>query len=277
MIIESFNIESVPLGRSVKVDFYLPSPLEFPSNAELCLVNDGQDLASMNFGQIVGPLFDDNRLSPIIIAGIHCGDDRLNEYGMAMSPDYKGRGTKGAQYHEFVMNELIPFIHSHFGVEKFAAYAYAGFSLGALSALDIAWNNPQIFSRVGVFSGSLWWRSKSQKASDYNPNRDRLMHRQVKEGGFHPGMKFFFECGELDETEDRNRNGVIDSIDDTFDLMKILVRKGYREGPDIKYLQLKDGRHDVPTWSRALPVFLNWSWGADSPDNQKKLASELSS
>ena len=28
-------------------------------------------------------------------------------------------------------------------------------------------------------------------------------------------MKFFFECGTEDETEDRNGNGIIDSIDDT--------------------------------------------------------------
>jgi enterochelin esterase-like enzyme len=268
LISESVTIESAALGRSVKVDFYLPSSLHTPSTAALCLVNDGQDLTSMNFGQMVAPMFDENRLRPLIIAGIYCGDDRLNEYGMASSPDYKGRGTKGGLHRQLVLEELLPFIHTHFAVEKFAEYAYAGFSLGALNAFDIAWNQPEIFSRIGVFSGSLWWRSKSQKASDYNPNRDRLMHRLVKESDYHPGMKFFFECGELDETEDRNRNGVIDSIDDTFDLMKILVLKGYREGPDIKYLQLKDGRHDVATWSRALPVFLIWAWGETVPEGR---------
>jgi hypothetical protein len=74
-------------------------------------------------------------------------------------------------------------------------------------------------------------------------------------------MKFFFECGEHDEEEDRNKNGVIDSIDDTLDLMRLLVKKGYREGRDIYYLQLPDGRHDVPSWAKALPTFLNWGWG----------------
>jgi len=106
----------------------------------------------------------------------------------------------------------------------------------------------------------LWWRSRSPNSKDFNPDLDRLMHRQISLGDYHPGMQFFFECGELDETEDRNNNGVIDSIDDTLDLMKILVRKGYREGSDIKYLRLPDGRHDVATWARALPVFLSWGW-----------------
>ena len=87
------------------------------------------------------------------------------------------------------------------------------------------------------------------------------MHRQVNEGEYRKEFKFFFECGELDETEDRNKNGVIDSIDDTIDLMRILIRKGYREGKDIHYLQMRDGRHDVSSWAKAFPAFLKWGWG----------------
>jgi hypothetical protein len=30
-----------------------------------------------------------------------------------------------------------------------------------------------------------------------------------------------------------------------------------------KYLELQDGHHDVPTWGRALPVFLKWAFGKD--------------
>jgi len=41
-----------------------------------------------------------------------------------------------------------------------------------------------------------------------------------------PGLKFFFECGTADETEDRNGNGIIDSIDDTKDLISALINKG---------------------------------------------------
>jgi enterochelin esterase-like enzyme len=261
LMMQSFSLESKALSRTVKFDIYKQAGFLPDANSSLLLCNDGQDLQTMNFGAIVDSLFGENKIRPLIIVGIHCGDDRLNEYGMAYGPDYQGRGSKGSLYRQFVMEELLPFLNQEMNVEKFAEYAYAGFSLGALSALDIAWNHPQLFSKIGVFSGSLWWRSKSQKAKDYNPDTDRLMHRQISLASYQPGMKFFFQCGELDETEDRNRNGVIDSIDDTFDLMKILIRKGYKEGPDIKYLQLPDGSHDVPTWARALPVFLEWGWG----------------
>ena len=27
------------------------------------------------------------------------------------------------------------------------------------------------------------------------------------------------------------------------------------------YLELEDGTHDVATWAKAFPVFLEWGWG----------------
>lgn len=260
-MIETFTIESVSLERSVKIDFYIPPNMADPSARSLLLFNDGQDLVTMNFEKIINLLRESGNMKPLICVGIHCGDDRRNEYGMVKAPDYKGRGSKAALYEHFLLHELFPFIYGHFAVNAFAENAFAGFSLGGLNAMDTAWNHPEIFLKVGVFSGSFWWRSKDQNAADYNANNDRLMHRHVRESGYHPGMKFFFQCGELDESEDRNKNGVIDSIDDTLDLIRILIFKGYKEGADIKYLQLADGRHEVATWAKALPVFLRWGWG----------------
>ena len=86
------------------------------------------------------------------------------------------------------------------------------------------------------------------------------MHKQIKKGPYRPGLKFFFECGACDESADRNNNGIIDSIDDTLDLIKELKQKGYSDA-DIEYLELADGRHDVSTWGRAFPYFLQWGWG----------------
>ena len=65
----------------------------------------------------------------------------------------------------------------------------------------------------------------------------------------------------MDELKDRNQNGIIDSIEDTQDLIKELAAKGYTSDTAIKYLELKDGHHDVFTWGRAMPEFLKWGWG----------------
>jgi len=176
-------------------------------------------------------------------------------------PDYKGRGNKAKNYTEFVFEELIPYIRTNYYRQGFREKAFAGFSLGALSALDIVWNHPIEFSKVGTFSGSLWWRTKDKNDKTYNDDTDRIMHQQIKNGQYYPWLKFFFECGAADEEGDRNNNGIIDSIDDTIDLIKELVAKGYDEKKDIYYMQLDDGKHDVATWARAMPEFLKWGWG----------------
>ena len=87
------------------------------------------------------------------------------------------------------------------------------------------------------------------------------MHQQIRNGQFAPWLKFFLQCGNLDEIKDRNHNGIIDSIEDTLDLVKELENKGYDRENDIYYLELADGHHDVYTWGRAMPVFLKWGWG----------------
>ena len=86
------------------------------------------------------------------------------------------------------------------------------------------------------------------------------MHLQVRKGNFYPWLRFFVECGRQDETADRNGNGVIDSIDDALDLVIELKAKGYTE-EHIQYLELEEGKHDVPTWAKAFPDFLKWGWG----------------
>lgn len=257
-MVDTIKLASEYLKREVQVDFY-----EVGEGVErsLLLVNDGQDLLKMEFEKMLSLFTSRKLVSPLLIAGIHCGPDRINEYGMASGPDYAGRGAKGKEYQQFILTELLPFIGAEFSSSGFREIAFAGFSLGALSALDIVWKNPKVFSKAGIFSGSLWWRSMNQNDKDYNQSAHRMMHAQIRNASFRPGLKFFFECGEQDETLDRNRNGVIDSIDDTIDLMRELVRKGYREGADIHYLQMPGGRHDVASWERAIPLFLSWGWG----------------
>lgn len=258
-------LSSLFLARDVKVDFYFPPKTTDPANLSLLLVNDGQDLVTMQFEDILDDLYETSAIANLFCVGIHCSTDRKNEYGTAKHLDYKGRGAKAALYNRFILEELMPFIRNSLLIYSFKEKCLAGFSLGGLCALDIVWNNPLEFSKVGVFSGSLWWRDMDQDDADFDEDLNRIMHRQVRDDPqVYPWLKFFFEVGTLDEVADRNNNGIIDAIDDTQGFIDILERKGYRKDTDIKYLELKDGRHDVPTWAKAFPVFLKWGWGVGS-------------
>lgn len=259
IITETLTLGSKFLERDVIIDAYLPVSIEHPEQMSLLLINDGQDLPKMPFDEILNSLLQQNKIEPVLCIGIYCGEDRKMEYGVARQPDYKGRGAKAKAYTKFVFNELLPRVREIYNVPSFKEKSFAGFSLGGLSALDIVWNHPKEFANVGVFSGSLWWRSKGYKEG-YDDTKHRIMHQQIRKGKFFPWLKFFFECGALDENADRNNNGVIDAIDDTLDLIKELKKKGYDDN-SIKYLELEDGSHDVLTWARAFHVFLEWSWG----------------
>lgn len=260
--IEKHVISSLFLDRDVIVDVYLPAVSIEYENVSLLLINDGQNLEEMEFENIldeVSPTF----FNPLMCIGIHCGTDRKNEYGAANVLDYKGRGTKANEYAQFIFEELLPFIRTTYNISSFKEKSFCGFSLGGLSALDITLNHPHEFCKVGVFSGSLWWRTVSQTDKLFDENKHRIMHNKVRESEYYPWLKFFFEVGTQDEIADRNNNGIIDAIDDTITLIDELIAKGYDGEKDIFYLELSDGKHDVPTWAKALPIFLKWGWGGN--------------
>ncbi len=260
LVVEQRAIASRFLKRYVIIDFYLPKNTP-PNQLSLLLVNDGQNLDEMPFAPMLDQLIGTGQIQPVLCAGIHAGKERKLEYGTASVPDYENRGSKAEAYKNFILEELLPFIHTSFAIDQFRKKAFAGFSLGGLTAMDLTWHHPEVFSTAGVFSGSLWWRSKSLE-DDYNDATDRIMHHLVREGAYEPGLRFYFTTGSQDETADRNHNGIIDSIDDTLDLLAELEKKGYDRQKDLHYINFEDGKHDVATWGKAMPGFLLWAFGA---------------
>lgn len=255
------DVHSEILGRDTVVDIFLPFQFEqarvpFP----LLILNDGQDGEAIALKQTLEELTHAKKMADTVVVAVHAGD-RTHEYGVAGHPDFKGRGSQAKNYARFITTELTPYLHYRYPLAKDARqHAIAGFSLGALSALDIAWHYPEYFGKVGAFSGSFWWRKRDTKSRLYSDYRDRIIHQIVRRGRKKDGLQFWFQTGQLDEQADRNKNGVIDSIDDTLDLIVELTKKGYRPFHDIHYLELADGRHDLPTWKAALPVFLQWAF-----------------
>ncbi|SDF35614.1 Enterochelin esterase [Mucilaginibacter pineti] len=259
IIEKNINITSKLLQREVTCTLLMPDESDLAEPLSLLLLNDAQELENLQLKQTLEQLYSTNRIQPILIVAIHAGDDRLQEYGVAGQPDFKKRGAKADVYTQFIKTELLPQITAQTGIEHFETTAYAGFSLGGLSAFDIAWNNSDVFNKVGVFSGSFWWRSKDL-VKGYTDN-DRIMHSVIKNTKDKPNLKFWLQTGTKDETTDRNKNGIIDAIDDTIDLIKELENKGYTRPADIQYLEVVGGTHDPATWGRAMGKFLVWAFG----------------
>ena len=131
---------------------------------------------------------------------------------------------------------------------------------GGLSAFDIGYRHPASFAKIGVFSGSFWWRKKAYVKSDV-ADRSRILLDVIRDSKFALHLQFWFQTGTEDEKADRNNNGVIDSIDDTLDLIKELKEKGYSYPGDITYVEITGGKHDLPTWEKIFPQFVKWAFG----------------
>jgi len=253
------EIKSAFLKRTVALDIYSPEHMLGNETVNLLLLNDGQDLPEMDLENMLSVLYEKWSIEPTVVIGIKAGEERVLEYGVAGRPDFKKRGSKAQAYTDFVIKELMPYVQSEVDVIITGKRAFAGFSLGGLTAFDIVWNHDQYFDAVGVFSGSFWWRKKDLNAG-YTDD-DRILHQLIRETEGTPAVKFWLMTGTNDEIADRNHNFIIDSIDDTIDVVKELMKKGYQRPDDIFYFEMVGGKHNVPTWGKVMPKFLEWAFG----------------
>lgn len=263
-------------------------------------INDGQDRGILCLHETMAWMLAKGTVWPFIAVAIPTNDNRLQEYGTAVTPNAQGLGRLAAAYACFVVEELLPLINDRFRTLETAEHtAVLGASLGGLSAFDIAWNHRERFGIVGVFSGSFWWRAPDKndyglQTSDWGlpiadcgsgdkavvdsaihnsvvlnvqsamdcPRPGRLIAQEmVRCGDYLPGFRAWFQTGTRDEVSDRDDNGVIDAIQDTLELIEALEEKGYRRGRDLAYVEVLGGRHDYETWSKVLPDFLQWAFG----------------
>jgi enterochelin esterase-like enzyme len=259
VIIDDFY--SAALKRRVKMEVLLPTWYEStPDHAfPVLYMNDGQSLHAIRMKQALMDCYARNVIPPVIVVGVHA-QNRMQEYGIASTPDFKNRGGKANKYSRFMIGELLPLIRKNFRVKDDAAStAIAGFSLGGLSAFDIAWNNATSFGAAGIFSGSFWWRSRDYR-DGYNDAQHRIAHSMVRGSRKRENLLLWFQCGTDDEAADRNNNGVIDSIDDTQDLIHELKQAGY-SNQELKYVEVAGGLHHESTWADVMPLFLEFAFG----------------
>ena len=83
IIAHKYTIESIFLKREVIIDCYYSEDYFNHSLISLLLINDGQDLRTMAFENILESVYNSRNIEPVFCVGIHCSTDRKNEYGTA--------------------------------------------------------------------------------------------------------------------------------------------------------------------------------------------------
>ncbi len=257
MVKRQERIFSQILNREVLLELVYPADSQRTGHPlRLLILNDGQDADAYHLQEVMNEGFATGQITPTLAVAVHVGE-RKQEYGISGRPDYGKRGARASHYAGFVEKELLPYLQNHFPLSIDAKdRAIAGFSLGALSAFDVAWHLPQHFGVAGLFSGSFWWRTKALD-DGYQPT-DRIALQLVKESGAKKPLRLWFQTGWLDESADRDADGLIDSVGDTLDLIKELKAIGFKTGTELEYVELGNGRHDHKTMAKVFPFFLKW-------------------
>ena len=255
------EIYSRHLQRHVKLTVINTPVPDDKSTLNLLILNQGQNMEQLRVKEILDSLYNNHLISPLVIVGVHAGDS-LQEYGVAGIADYQKRGARAEYYDAFILDELYPYAKKMSGVRKFNSVAIAGFSLGGLSAFDIAWNHSDKIQKVGVFSGAFWWRDKSLEDSTYSDETNRIAYAKIKSSRKKPKLEYWFYAGGAEESSDRDKDSIIDVIDDTRDMINLLVIKKLATKGDIVFSENKTGKHDYHYWSAVLPEFLIWAYGS---------------
>jgi enterochelin esterase-like enzyme len=248
------------LQRQVKLTIISTPIPDDKAELNLLILNDGQDMGKLNIKAIADSLYKKNLIQPLIIVGITAGD-RMKEFGVAGTKDFMNRGDKADNYAAFIDNELYAFAKKKAGVRKFKSVVLAGFSLGGLSAFDIAWDHADKIDKVGVFSGSFWWRDKDDKAADYSDDKNRIIINKIRSSRKKPHLQYWFYAGASEETGDRDKDGITDVVDDTRDLVALIKSKNVCLPEEVIYNEEANGKHDQTSWSKQLPAFLIWAFG----------------
>jgi predicted alpha/beta superfamily hydrolase len=213
-------------------------------------LQDGQNLFDPTTSFVKGSFWDvqttadrligEGAIEPLIIAGIYnTGLARMEEY--TPIHDRKLGGGKGELYGRLLVEELKPWVdRAYRTLDDPENSGVGGSSLGALESLYIGLTWPHVFGRLAILSPSVWW---SQGA----------MLQYVRRTRPEPRPRIWLDIGLAEGPAMIKRSD---------ELHRLLERRGWREGKDMKYLRVPGARHNEDAWAKRVEPFLRFLFPA---------------
>ncbi len=161
IISEEFYIPQLDRYRKVwallPYDYYTSEkkyPVLYLQDAQN-LFNEGSDYGNWEIDKKLSLLAEYGRGDLIIIAIEHGSKDRIKEY--IFDNDHIANGSEGKKYIRFITDTLKPYIDTHFRTKKDRENTgIGGSSLGALISIYSGFLYPEVYSKLLIFSPSLW-------------------------------------------------------------------------------------------------------------------------
>ncbi len=183
-------------------------------------------------------------IEPLIIVAIgNAGRDRIDEYTPTRDNMHDAGGLAD-RYGQMLVYEIKPWIDHTYRTKRGPEdTALAGSSLGGLLSLHLGITHPAVFGKLGLLSPSVWWD-------------DRWIVRQLVQGsaGYRPALRIWLDVG----TGERRM------LKGTRLLYRMLLRKGWRIGRDLAYMEADGALHDERAWGERSGLFLRFLFPANA-------------
>lgn len=248
--IENFRSQHLPSERLVTI--YLPPGYDAEPERRypVLYLHDGQNLFDPQRAYVPGEiwhvhattrhLIQRGEVSPLIVVGIdHAGPNRIDEY--TPTQDMRSRrGGKAKAYGRMLVEELKPLIDSRFRTLPDACHTgLGGSSLGGLVTLYLGFRLPHVFGRLAILSPSLWW--------------DRKIMLQRLRANIHRRRSWIW----LD-IGTREGRFFQQTVSNTRALRDELVKRGWKEGQNLRYFEDRDATHSESAWAHRFPEVLKF-------------------
>lgn len=193
----------------------------------------------------------DQGIEAIVVGIPNIGARRHQEYIPFPSPDLPD--AAGDQYVTFVADTLKPIIDRDFRTQPDREHTgIMGSSLGGLISLYAFFRRPDVFGLVGAVSPSLRWGNQA-------------IFPFVEGAKFVPG-RVYLDVGTAEGTKPAANAPARPSSPEGYvqqvrRMSALLVRRGYRIGEDLLYVEEEGGIHHESAWARRLPAALRFLLG----------------
>ncbi len=269
---DSQEQNGVPQGEMVKLEWksqvfpktirdlwiYVPAQYRADRDNPACLMvfQDGPRFYAGRKGQFRVPTVFDNLIHkkemPVTIAVFIDPGSRDLKGGKKGGPDYANRSfeydTLSDQYARFLETEILPEVSKKYTVRQDAAgRAIAGISSGGICAFTVAWERPDLFSKVMSHVGSF----TNIRGGDVYPGRIRKTPMK--------NLRVFLQGGSNDLDNEHGHWPLANQ-----QMAKALAFKKY----DYRF-EFGHGAHSGNHGGAILPDSLRWLWrDADRREKQ---------
>jgi predicted alpha/beta superfamily hydrolase len=246
------------LNRYRRIWAYLPPDYDSLTNKRYPVIymHDAQNLfdnltafaGEWEIDESMNSLFQQGDRGAIVIGINNGGSQRINEYSPWVNAQYGG--GQGAAYVDFIVQTLKPYVDQQFRTDSTRlGTAIWGSSMGGLISQYAAMQYQSVFSKVGVFSPSLWFSSQ--------------VYSQVSSIGKQFPMKFFILAGAQESAS---------LVAQVTQLKNDLLANGFTAS-EVELVVKADGQHSEWFWRREFKPAYQWLFSSASAQLEQALPS----